>query len=390
MIAPHVLLNPWLGRPFPIGPPLSLFTALWARVQADVEFDLRPVGFPSVVESVPAEELLLATGLAASPATLPTQFGEWGFLFEHAESLRPGPGQLRLVARAATWDSHVKGLFSDRFGMGIAAWLLWKWFDVVHVADAAAFIGRAMADPQNPYYGRGLTSLGLYGSSGRYKPDFFCLTSQNEAIIAESKAAIGPPSAVSVTERTKGKEQTRNVSPVGVRVRAGCGRVVFATNLRLENDRVRAGADTGVHIEDPEGSHDPLPVSVTADEIVIASYARLFDLCGLDPIGWALTAGFRPLVDSHAVQESSVDVEGEPVWFFGRVWGLRIGLLTRVAKPLLTASTDGIAARIREACLSSPILQRRARRQHEVPDRRRAIVLPNGTVARALPADFLG
>jgi len=376
---PGALTNPWL---FPWMRPIAPFElpySLWGLTGLQVGLDIRPESFPTPrspwTETILARDLLLCVGLATSPATVPTDTAAWGFLIEHAQSFRPSSGQLRAIDAAGGWDSRMKGLFAERLGMGASAWLLWRRFDVVHIADAGPFIGRALQNPSNPFHGRGLRSLGLYGKNGGYKPDYFCLTTGSDAVVAESKGAVGPPSAVSRAERTKTKEQVRNVEPTGVGVRQDLGRLAFSTNVRLESDRVQRGADSGVVVEDPEGEEKAVPVPLTADELVLHSYCKTFQFFGLGHVAHALRAGLRPLLDVHLAGEIAESFADEPVVFFTASGGTRLGLTLGICKALLVDGLHDLAERVETIRRRSPLLLESERYSSDA-----LTVLPNGVV----------
>jgi len=323
-----------------------------------------------------ARDLLLCVGLATSPANAPTDLAAWGFLIEHAQSLRPSFGQLRAVDAVDGWDSRIKGLFAERMGMGTCAWLLWRRFNVVHIADAGPFIGRALQDPSNPFHRRGLQSLGLHGKNGGYKPDYFCLTHDSEAVIAESKGAIGPPSAVSRNERAKAKDQVQNVEPTGIRVRQSLGRLTFSMNIRLENDRVRHGADTSIDVEDPKGEDDAAPIPLSSDELVLHSYCKVLQFFGLGFLAHALRAGLHPLMNIDLAGEFVETIANEKVVFLTGLGGVRLGLHFGICKELFIGGVDGLAERVESARNEASLL---LEAEHFSSDE--VTVLPNGVVA---------
>ncbi len=340
-IMTHPWFLPWLG----LHPPFSLPYASWSAGVTTMSFGVHPSACPNHpsrwTSRAVLRDLLFCAGIAQAPSTSPNDLSAWGFLVEHLDSFATRPGSLRLIDDAASWDSRVKGLFGERLGMGLAAWLLWRDFDVVHIADAGPFIGAALADPASPYHRASLT---MAGQHGELRPDYFCLSRTGEVVIAESKGAIGPPSAVSAAERAKAKKQVQNVNPVGLPMRSVEGRIAFATTIRLESDAVRnATTDTGVHVEDPEGDADPLPVPLDADGIVLASYCKVLQFLGHGWVTPFLRRDIRPLIPPDADFE---EVHGERVFFLGEVLGLRVGLLASVAKELLAGETDGLHRRI--------------------------------------------
>lgn len=370
----RAVLNPWLFPWESVVPPLHLPFDVWGATTIACEFETRPTSCPS--RSGPwtcrlsLRDVLLCAGLAQSPATSPADLRAWGFLVEHAGSLLARPGRLRAVDEVGNWDTRIKGLFAERIGMGLAAWLLWREFGVTHIADAGPFLSTVLLDPTSPYHRRGLKLLGAYGEM---RPDFFCLTRGSEVVIAESKGAVGAPSAISAKEKAKAKQQVTNVDPVGVSMRAQEGRLVFVSNLRLAADSVRnSGTDTGVRVEDP---HDEgtLQVPLAADRLVVHAYCKVFQFLGLGFLGFLLRRDVRPLLPRELPSET---FDGEQLVVLAKLFGLRFGLLGAVAKTVLNEAELGVTARVGRALDDSRLL----RAVHERPYEG-LFLLPNGVFA---------
>jgi hypothetical protein len=223
---------------------------------------------------------------------------------------------------------------------------------------------------------RPIVGPSVRSKTGKYKPDFFCLTASLEAVIAESKGAMGPPSAVSVKERKKAKQQVSNVEPVGVTLRPTLNRLTFSTTLRLASDNAQRDADSTVVIEDPDGLPDSLRVAVTADEIVVHSYAKALQFVGLGVLASAMRAGLRPLLVGRE-EEGVVTIGNERVLIIGQSAGLDVGLHEPTARALLAEPQEGVAQRVRDSLARSDLLGPR-----DTPERahRGALILPNGLV----------
>lgn len=374
---PRVVTNPWCFPWLIWLDPFAYSYELWTQAALSVDFDIRPNGLAialATVESVVARDLMLAAGLACSSSTSPNDMSAWGFLVEHSQSFRATPGQLRGTDAARDWDPRTKQVFSERLGAGLCAWLLWRRLNVVHLADAGPFIGRALHDPGNPYHGSSLRSLGLYGNNGGYRPDFFCLDGDIDAVVAESKGAIGPPSAISLARRAKAKQQVSNVAPVGVELRQQDARLTFCTNVRLESDNVRAGADTGVSIEDPDVD-EPIPVPVTADELVVNSYSKILQFFGLGHVARLWRAGQQDILDLDGMEAMTELVAGEPSIFFSEAGSARLGLVMSVCRALFEGPHHEIAQRVNGILNNTAIL-----REAEQVSTENLTVLPNGVV----------
>lgn len=370
----RLIVNP---SPFPwmeLYPPFQLPYSAWAASSATSVFEARP--FHCANHNVrwhprmPLRHLLLCAGVAQSPSTVPTDLSAWGFLVEHVQSFASRNGMLRVVDSAESWDSRARALFAERLGMGLTAWLLWQNFSVVHIADAGPFIGRTLVDPSSPY---DHLALRFIGAEGEMRPDYFCLSNHGEAVIVESKGAIGAPSAVTRQERLKAKQQVRNVTPVGVAVRAAEGRITFATNIRTESDKPRsAETDTGVRIEDPDGDDDSLRVTLSADEVTVAGYCKFLQFIGLGWVTPCFRQGIRPLVSPDFAGETIMD---ESVTFLAGALGLRVGLLTTLVKVLFIEEAPGLHRRVSAVLNESALIRMRREFAGEI------LILPNGIVA---------
>jgi hypothetical protein len=321
-------------------------------------------------------ELLLCAGLAQSPAWSPHDRRAWGFLIEHAASIHPQPGYLRIIDESRDWDSRMRTLFAERLGLGVAVWHLWRQFKVIHIADAAPFISRALLEPTNPYYGK---QLRLTGAHGELRPDFLCLTGSSEAVLAESKGAFGAPSAISAAEKRKAKDQLNNVQPVGVNLRASENRLAFATNLRIASEQVNSDAtDTGVYVGDPDGNDHALNIRASADEIVIDAYSKLFIFLGFGWLAHLLRRGVRP-ISIGLEEEDRLSVHQEQLVMFQRLLGYQLGLPVSLVKTLLEEPADGVASRVTNILERSPLLSR-SREPGRLDQDQDLLIFPNGLI----------
>ncbi|MBX3276221.1 MAG: hypothetical protein KF729_38570 [Sandaracinaceae bacterium] len=353
---PHIFVDTWSPYWCKTSAPVQICPATWHELSHIVEVEVVSEEFPTghALEArrtirLPLRELLVAVGIATSSATNASDLSAWGFLVEHAQSFRATSGTLRTIKGAAEWDSRAKGVFAERVGMGLTAWLLWHEQDIVHIADAEWFIGKSLAESGNPYNGKGLASLGLYGKDGKYKPDYFCLDSASAAVIAESKGALGPPSAVSSAERKKAKEQVKNVDPTGVSLRTSLARLAFATTIRGELDSPNADKDSQVSVTDPDGGPDPIPVKVSPDELVVHSYCKFLQFCGLGGLALLLRAGRVAGVEVEDLDDVTRQVDGRDVVVLADLGGVEFGLVREVFVALFGRRLDGIAERIGRA-----------------------------------------
>lgn len=315
-------------------------------------------------------DAFLCAGILMSPAIYNGGPRAWAFFLEHAESLRSSSGVLRVKSDCLYWEERVRTIFSERFGLGLAGWLLWNSYDVLHIADAGPFIAKAISDPASPYNKKSLTSLGLYGQNGGLKPDLLCLTRSGECVIAESKGAIGPPSKLSSAKK-KGKKQVENVRPNGVSVRKNGGRLVFATNLRHEGENPQPTKDSSITVVDPTDSGDALDIEVSADEITLHSYCKLLSFCGMSPLAKALLRG-SSINGELELRQRYIELGDIKVFPLLIRSGQFIGLEAGVAK-VLFQNPKNIFEATREA------LMRNNDRANTISDEQ-VLIFPNGVV----------
>jgi len=310
MIRPSILVAPgrgW-GGGLPLWPGSPEITVMRNRRYALRLVEKIPKGALSIGAKsvdVSALELLLCCGLLSGPATSFADRRIWSFYIEHVGSLCHAPSSLtlRMSDDTRNWDSHQKRGFSDRLGMGVAGWALWQHYGVEHIADAEPFISRALASMKGTkFHGAWLKRM----SKDRLKPDFFCLDSSGEAVVAEAKGRIGAAGTVA-NAIVHGKKQVAAVTPQGVTLRAHGGRLVLGTNLRLRGDNPGNGHDSGLTVVDPEGD-EPLAVEVSADEIARHSYANLFAFLGYGDLAAGLREGVGFRWPRGVIEESSLSL----------------------------------------------------------------------------------
>lgn len=288
-------------------------------------------------------DAFLCSGILMSPSVYNGGPQAWGFFLEHIDSLRASSGLLRIQANCIYWEERVRTIFAERFALGLSGWLLWKSYDVLHIADAGPFISKTLNDPSSPYHRKSLQSLQLYGANGGYKPDLFCLTNRGECVIAESKGAIGPPSKL-ISAKKKGKNQVSNVNPVGVPIRSDGGRLVFASNFRHEGENPRVGKESCITVVDPEENNEVFNVQVTEDEIVTHSYCKILSLCGHIHLANHLLKG-RSIESDHIMEQQIIEIGGRKILPLLQRKGQIIGIQKNIAQ-ILFQNKKGLAKRI--------------------------------------------
>jgi hypothetical protein len=328
-------------------------------------------------EVVLLRDLLFLAGLMGTPASQGS-FGAWGNLLSHYEHLSLDGGEWRLCEEAANWDSTAKGHLMYRLGMGLAGWMLWQHYGVVHIADAEPFIGGALADAPKEFAGRWLKSLKQYGEQGGYKPDLFCLNADDEVVIAEPKGREGPPSVVD-GDKVKGKKQVSNVTPVGVPLAGSLSRLVFATSLRIEGQKTGAGKGSRIAVVDPDEEEGALPVPVSKERIMLSGYTRLFRHVGQLGLARMLEFLGEGILDEQELREEiDAPLLDVPQLLLADLGGILVGLEAGVAMALLTSGDgrdrSGVFEAVKKA--TATIEQR----IDGVWRNRRRTILPNGVV----------
>lgn len=335
--------------------PFNFRHHFWSRTAVNYDLDLVESGFPLgqsyfsvTADQVLGRDILLCSGILTGPATSIYDYAAWGFCMQYARCFRASPGHLRLVTGIESWDDRKKGLFAESLAIGLAGYALWYHDQVVHIADAGPFIGRAIAGPYSSIPRVSLRNKGLYGINGKYKPDFICLTKQGECVIAEAKGGIGPPSCLSSPFK-KGKKQVGNVDPIGIPLRNSNSRLVFGTNLRYEHENVYTGKDTTLKVLDPNQDDEPITLKLNKNELIITAYQSIFRFSDREDLSFLLEASEEAIISEDSVRRLTVQVQGLPIYpIYTNSW-LLIGLYMPTALELLASHRDDIADRVSES-----------------------------------------
>lgn len=173
--------------------------------------------------------------------------------------------RLRLISGLQNVDSRFKQLIGEEIGIGISFYVLKEHLDVIHIAD----VGPLLVPPAGQ---ASLVSF-VQNNSDEKRPDFYCETTTQEVVFAESKGAVGPQSKMTGPSGPiqKGWHQVHNVMPTTAQVRTNCGRVVIGTNIQLDLPSVRS--DSMTHIRDPIGP-DQKQLEEPNDFPIRVSYAK--------------------------------------------------------------------------------------------------------------------
>ncbi|MGE5410177.1 MAG: hypothetical protein ACM3MI_04390 [Clostridiales bacterium] len=274
--------------------PIMLFIhpiVLWIMSKRSYQFYVSEQQFPPEIsflpgniESISARDAFFCAGYLTTPVTEFNSYRIWGFLIEHLESISRTNRFMRISEDLKRVDERIRTIFVERFAVGLTGWMLWKRYNITHIADAGYFINKKAINPNSAYNNIG---LGFIRNGSTIKPDFFCLTNLSECVIAESKGGIGAPSVIN-PDLDKGKQQVSNVIPTGVSLRNVANRLVFGSYFRYENVKVNRGKDSGMIIRDPTDHNPMLEIPVSEKELILISYLKLFNFCGLGEISKTL------------------------------------------------------------------------------------------------------
>lgn len=368
--------NPRLRQAKGLFPDMSVLGDFLLQETPVYDINVAEERFPSKNErifsdtlSIRKRDLFFCAGLLSTPSTS-GRLKSWGFFMEHADSLRESSGHLRVISEAEKWDSRIKGLFSERLAIGISGWLLWNKYNVTHIADAERFIGKELQNEHSPYDGSKLKKLNLYGKNGGYKPDFFCLSSQDECVIAESKGKINVPSTIN---KDKAKKQVKNVTPKGIDLRSDNNRLAFASHFRREDESVNK--DSGTTVVDPEEDNESIAIPVDSDTQVLQAYVKLLNFCGLDNFSRVLNARNHQIFSEDIIDELSLEFKNThifPLLYIRQDSGV-IGIVTPVAKEIFLETDGSLTARINEKLDNVEFI----RKEHG-SSQERYLLLPNG------------
>jgi hypothetical protein len=341
----------------PILPGYTLNDTVMLGACGSIKLRFRESDFPGLhkhylkvkngIITLPFRDLMFCSGLMQSPSRSAQSQTAWGFLAEHFESICVDDnGILCYFDFAEEWDPRLKAIFSERLACGLAAWCLWNLDDVIHIADVGDFFRKQYHDSSGFYNGKALSNLKRHGKNGDWRPDYFCLTSNSEAVIVECKGAMGPPSVLAGAIR-KGKKQVSNVKPTGVTSRLTGGQLVFASNFRGIHERVRAGCESAVNVVDPEFAEDAEVIEISPDEIAINAYCKILDALGVRRLSRDLLAGER-FAQNQVLENQLILDDRVKIFYCGENSHSIYGLDMRVAIALLASPLRGLAARVRE------------------------------------------
>lgn len=230
------------------------------------------------VYSCSLEKLLLATGVAMTNVYSADLCESWYAILKHMNTFT-NDKTLFAKENFKDLDFHKKTISADEIGMGASICLMGDIYGIKFAADADYFIRKKIKDATSPYFGYGLISN---GKNGDQKPDFFCISNSREGVVVEAKGTFGTYSNLN-KPLNKGKDQVKNVTPVGIKMRTDASRLVIATQIPIFNVNKKSLPHT--IIRDPE-EQNSIEVDVTEEEIARLSLAKTFLFMGLYDVAY--------------------------------------------------------------------------------------------------------
>lgn len=262
--------------------------------------------------------ILLETGIALTPATSAFDPRSWYALLRYGLDFAGTGNKLRFEKGVTAKDPRLTTIAAEEVSVGVACYLLKKYFGVVHVADVNGCINaNELRFVQKPV--------------GDKRPDFFCVDHSNAGRIVESKGAVGTRCAVANRVEVDGWEQVNNVTPTKLPLVAACARIVIGTHFCIDGQHTRS--ETTTLIKDPPGepSDQENPDSETAIRL---SYAKCFRFIGRDDLAEVCLSGERNVrIEDQA--DSVTHPQGSFVPLSITPFGDTIGLDTKVYKALI-------------------------------------------------------
>ena len=220
-------------------------------------------------------EILLESGNLLTPSTSkydPRAF----FALSRYYNAFSNDKHLKIIENYDQIDSRIKSILSEEISIGITGFFLRNYVGISHIFDF-----ELEKDP------RGAKLSNRYGGK---KPDFLCLTTDNDLYIVESKGALGTPHNVGGNSYKKkysgslkkGKNQVENVRIENPNLFRGINKLVLGTNLLINKENKKRYSKTTTHIVDPESDEEPdFRIEIDPKEIIINSYKKIFNSFGI-------------------------------------------------------------------------------------------------------------
>lgn len=222
-----------------------------------------PVPFVHGGIGVNLHRILVEAGIALTLATTPFDDRAWFALYRYSGDFAGTAPSLRFYSGARSKDPRLLAVGSEEVATGITCFLLREHLGVDHIADALS----ALQSGDLEYINR-IPAI---------RPDYFCLDSHGEVVIAESKGSTGTRSSITSRIVPEGWDQVQNVRPVNHPLRAMCGRVVIGTNFCIQG--IHSRSETTTIIKDPNGENGQAQ-NPNSDTPILLAYAKALRFMG--------------------------------------------------------------------------------------------------------------
>ena len=318
----------WFPRYFPLLPPSPSDVREW-----DVVLD--PAGTPVYVPfsngklQVGLHRILIESGIALTQALSASDPRSWFAMSRYGLDFAGTAPRLRFYNGATEKDSRLTAVASEEIATGITCYLLREHFNLDHITDAYAAIQSG--------------DLEYVNLPSEKRPDYYCMDSNGEVVIAESKGATGTRSSITARIDPEGWTQVSNVRPVNHHLRRSCGRIVVGTHFCI--DGLHPRTETTTIIKDPDGDtgENRNPQS---DSIIRQSYAKVFRFVGEELLAELLltkrTLGEFP-------RERYQEINGVPYVLIGATpFGDLVGIYKYVAETLFQQARYSLVDKLRD------------------------------------------
>lgn len=318
----------WFPRFFPLLPPSSHDLREW-----NVELD--PVGTPIHVPFVNGKlriglhRILIESGIALTQALSASDPRSWYAISRYGLDFAGTAPRLRFYNGATEKDPRLTGVASEEIATGITCYLLREHFNLDHITDAYAAIQSGDLEYVNP--------------PSEKRPDYYCMDSNGDVVIAESKGSTGTRSSITARIDPEGWTQVTNVRPVNHPLRRSCGRIVIGTHLCI--DGLHPRTETTTIIKDPDGdagkNRNP-----QSDQIIRQSYAKVLRFVGQEGLADLLLAK-RSLGDFP--NDLYQEIGGVPYVLIGSTpFGDLVGINKYVAETLFSETRFSLIDKLRD------------------------------------------
>ncbi len=257
----------WFPRYFPLWLPPSPSDLREWDVVLDPANTTIPVPIANGVIQVSLHRILIEAGIALTQALSASDPRSWFALHRYGGDFAGTAPALRFYNGAKDKDPQLTAVASEEIATGISCYLLRENFCVDHITDAFAAINSG--------------DLAFVNPQSKQRPDYFCLDSRGEVVIAESKGATGTRSCLTPRIDAEGWNQVANVRPVNHALRGSCSRVVIGTHICIDGCHNRS--ETTTIIKDPEGE-DGENRNPNSDIPIRQAYAKICRFIGQETL----------------------------------------------------------------------------------------------------------